>query len=80
MKEGGGGGRDSSQKKLEAEWRWWGRGAHWTEMEERRSDLDEECGKVRDPTRGQSGQTKEGHIDEKERIRKPEESCANRKA
>lgn len=26
VKEGGGGGRDSSQKKLETEWRWWGRG------------------------------------------------------
>lgn len=54
-----------------------GTGQKWRKE---KGDLDRECSKVRDPTRGQSGLTEEGHMDEKERIRKPEVSPASRKA
>lgn len=75
-KEGGGGGRDSSQKKLETEWRWWGKGRELDrdggQRRERMCEgLGEEWGQVRDSTKGQSGQTEEGYMDGTERIRKP---------
>lgn len=70
MTEGGGGGKDSNPKKAgnRVEVVEEGDGPEQRWRKEKRRGLGKERSKVRDPTTGQSGQTEEGHTDEKERI------------